>query len=132
MNALSEGKILGISPEGTRTNDGKLIQGNPGIIAIAQKSGATIIPVACFGAEEFRMNIKRLKRTKIVIKVGEPFKLKSDQAFPNREMRRAMTDEIMFRLAFLLPEKYRGYYSDLDNATSKYLVKSDVQLVNKV
>jgi hypothetical protein len=30
-------------------------------------------------------------------------------------------DEMMYQLAKLLPEKYRGEYGDIENATEKYL-----------
>ena len=33
-----------------------------------------------------------------------------------------MTSEIMYQLAALLPPQNRGFYADLENATSKYLV----------
>jgi hypothetical protein len=33
-----------------------------------------------------------------------------------------MVDEMMYRLAALLPEEYRGAYTDLENATSQYLL----------
>lgn len=121
IKALEESKILVISPEGTRTNDGKLIKGNPGILALAQKSGATIIPVVSFGAEEFHNNFRKLRRTRIEFVIGEPFKLLLDTPYPDRDARSQITDEMMYQLAILLPEKYRGYYSDLTKMTSNYL-----------
>jgi hypothetical protein len=36
-------------------------------------------------------------------------------------MRQAMTDEIMYQLAALLPPAYRGCYADLPLATETYL-----------
>ena len=41
--------------------------------------------------------------------------------YPKREERQLITDEIMFRLAKLLPEENRGYYSDLSKATTQFL-----------
>jgi hypothetical protein len=35
---------------------------------------------------------------------------------------RRMTAEAMYRLAALLPPGYRGVYSDLENATSQFIV----------
>jgi hypothetical protein len=32
-----------------------------------------------------------------------------------------MADEMMYRLAALIPERYRGEYAHLDQATEKYL-----------
>jgi hypothetical protein len=36
-------------------------------------------------------------------------------------VRQQMVDEMMYQLAMLLPPQYRGVYSDLANATEKYL-----------
>ncbi|MCJ7695500.1 MAG: 1-acyl-sn-glycerol-3-phosphate acyltransferase [Anaerolineaceae bacterium] len=121
LEALKQGKILCIAPEGTRTNDAKLIQGNPGIIAIAQKSGVPIIPVVSYGAEEFHDNYKKLIRTKIFFEVGKPFVLNLNSNYPDKAKRKAITDEIMYQMAIILPEKYRGYYSDLSKLSTNYL-----------
>jgi 1-acyl-sn-glycerol-3-phosphate acyltransferase len=126
IKALVEKKILVISPEGTRTNDGKLIKGNPGILALAQKSGATIIPVVCYGAEEFHENFRKLKRTRISFVIGKPFNLKMDTTYPDRDERNQITDEMMYQLAILLPEKYRGYYSDLSKMSTNYLQRTEI------
>ena len=37
-------------------------------------------------------------------------------------VRQQMTDEMMYRLAALLPAQYRGEYADMQNATERYLV----------
>ncbi len=63
LNALAEGKILVIAPEGTRTGDGRLQQGHPGIVTIALKANVPILPVAYYGSEHFWPNFKRLRRT---------------------------------------------------------------------
>jgi 1-acyl-sn-glycerol-3-phosphate acyltransferase len=126
IKALEENKILVISPEGTRTNDGKMIKGNPGILALAQKSGTTIIPVVCYGAEEFHNNFRKLKRTRVNFVIGEPFRLKLDTSYPDRETRNQITDDMMYQLAILLPEKYRGYYSDLSKMSTNYLQRTEV------
>lgn len=126
IKALEEHKILAISPEGTRTNDGKLIKGNPGILALAQKSGAPIIPIVCYGAEEFHNNFRKLKRTRINFVIGKPFRLNLDTAYPDKYMRNQITDEMMYQLALLLPEKYRGYYSEMSRMTTHYLQSTEV------
>ena len=38
-----------------------------------------------------------------------------------RPVRQAITDEIMYRIAALLPEEYRGEYAKLEKATQTYL-----------
>ena len=41
-------------------------------------------------------------------------------------MRQEMADEIMYQLAALLPEQYRGEYTDLSQMTTQYLNFDDV------
>jgi hypothetical protein len=65
--------------------------------------------------------MKGFTRTPFTIRVGKPFRLKTNSTLPSKEERERMTDEIMFQMAGLLPPEYRGYYSDLANATKDYL-----------
>ena len=39
----------------------------------------------------------------------------------NKEVSQQVVDEMMWQVAALLPPFYRGYYSNLDQATEKYL-----------
>ena len=70
----------------------------------------------------FLSNLKHLKRTDFHIRVGEPFKLDPGGERVTKEVRQQMVDEMMYRMAAMLPEYYRGAYADLENATEKYLV----------
>lgn len=121
LRALSEGNILAVAPEGTRSGDGRLEKGHPGIVTLALRSGAPILPVVCYGGEAFWGNFRRLKRTVFNLVVGHHFFLIAEPGPLTREIRRAMVDEIMFQLAGLLPEPYRGKYSDIERATERYL-----------
>ena len=121
LEALKQGKILAIAPEGTRSGHGKLGHGLPGIVTLAQHSDAPILPLAYYGSERFRDNINRLKRTDFHIRVGKVFKLCFPSEKLDREARNIMVDEIMYQLALLLPEEYRGYYSDLSKKTTNYI-----------
>ena len=121
MAALDEGKILVIAPEGKRTGDGRLIQGHPGIVTMALKSKAPILPVIYYGNENFWANVKRLRRTDFHVKVGRPFFLNRRGSPASKAVRRQMVDEIMFQLARLLPEENRGFYKDLSKASETYL-----------
>jgi 1-acyl-sn-glycerol-3-phosphate acyltransferase len=121
LNALEGGDILAVAPEGTRTYDGRLISGRPGIVLIALRSGAPILPVAHWGGEEFSKNIKRLKRTDFHIRVGKPFTLDSKGEKVNGKIRQEMVDEIMLQIASLMPEEYRGQYTYNTLPPQKYL-----------
>ena len=118
---LEAGQILAVAPEGTRSGHGRLGRGYPGVVMLALRSGAPLLPIAYYGGECFRQNITRLRRTDFHIVVGQPFYLEAGGVQMTRVVRRQMVDEIMYQLAALLPPAYRGHYSNLDAATEGYL-----------
>ncbi len=121
LEALERGFIVGIAPEGTRSQSKALQRAHPGVVLLAMHSGAPLIPVAHWGGENFLNDLQRLKRTDFHIRVGEPFRLDSGGERLTREIRQQMADEMMYRLAKLIPERYRGDYADLTSATEQYL-----------
>ena len=112
--ALKEEKILIILPEGTRSRDGKLIAGKPGVSILAQHSHAPILPVVYFGGEALSENLKHLRRTPFKIVVGNPFLINTRGKRITSEVRQEIADEIMYQLAALLPMEYRGVYAEYD------------------
>lgn len=115
MIALMEaGKCLIIAPEGTRSRSGSLIEGKPGVAYLAARSGFPIIPVGITGTEDKTIlrNIKRFKKSTVTLTGGKPFVI---PPLPNKDRDAALrnaTDEVMCRIAALLPETYRGIYKD--------------------
>jgi len=122
LDVLEQGMIFVIAPEGTRNKTGILIKAHPGIVTLAMRSGAPLLPIVHWGGENFLSTLKSLKRTDFHIRVGEPFKLDSGGERVTKEVRQQMVDEMMYRMAAMLPEYYRGAYADLENATEKYLI----------
>lgn len=121
IDTLNKGNILAIAPEGTRNKTGALIKAQPGVVTLALRSGAPLMPIVHWGGENFTNNIKRLKRTDFHVRVGEPFKLDTRGERVTHEVRQQMVDEMMYRLAAMLPENYRGAYAKLEDSTGKYL-----------
>jgi 1-acyl-sn-glycerol-3-phosphate acyltransferase len=121
LAALAKGHILAVAPEGTRSGDGRLRNGQPGVVMLALRSGAPILPVAYYGGERFRHNLPRLRRTDFRVRIGRPFFLDTHGEQVTGDLRRIMVDEIMYQVAALLPEEYRGYYHNMDNLSSNYL-----------
>ncbi len=112
FQAIDEASFLVIAPEGTRTNEGVLNRGKPGVAYIAYRKQVPVLPITTEGFELFWSNLKRLKRTVITISVGEPFEFHQITGRLSPELRQELTDEMMLRLACLLPEDRRGYYRD--------------------
>jgi 1-acyl-sn-glycerol-3-phosphate acyltransferase len=122
LQVLREGHVMLISPEGTRTKSGTLEAPHEGAALIAVKSGAPILPVAMWGGKKFWHNLNRLRRTPVGMRVGEPLSVVPLQGKPTREILRAITDEVMYYIARLLPSEYRGRYSDVDHVRPRYVL----------
>lgn len=118
--ALKAGYIFGIAPEGTRNVTGRLKRAHPGAVLLALHAGVPLQPVAHWGGEDFRTNLPRLKRTDFHIRVGEPFCLDVEGVRVTKEIRQQIVDEMMYRLAALLPKEYRGEYADVPNFERQY------------
>jgi 1-acyl-sn-glycerol-3-phosphate acyltransferase len=118
--ALAQGHILAMAPEGTRSAVGRLQRGHPGVVTLALRSGAPLLPVGYYGGEAFWPNVRRLARTDFHIVVGQPFRLRA-KGVVRGPLRQQITDEIMYQLAALLPHAYRGYYADLNQASAEHL-----------
>jgi 1-acyl-sn-glycerol-3-phosphate acyltransferase len=109
---MQSGKLLGIAPEGTRSKTGALIPGKTGVAYLADKAGVPIIPSAITGTHNGIRKVFMLKRPKIVIRFGKPFMLSPvDRSNRDASLKRN-TDEIMCRIAAMLPPSYRGVYAD--------------------
>lgn len=121
LDLLKSGHVLVIAPEGTRSGDGCLQRGRPGVVLLALRSGAPVLPMAYYGAERLWHNVARLRRTDYHIRVGRPFYLDTGGARVTRHVRQQIVDEIMVQMAALLPPAYRGYYADLTATTNTYL-----------
>jgi 1-acyl-sn-glycerol-3-phosphate acyltransferase len=111
LDVLEKGRMLNVMPEGRRSHDGTLGRGQAGIVAIALRSRAPIIPIAQYGSESFWPNLKRGRRTEVHFRVGDVFTLREPAPGEARAMRAEAAEEIMRALAALLPEAYRGEYA---------------------
>ncbi|MDX9863447.1 MAG: lysophospholipid acyltransferase family protein [Anaerolineaceae bacterium] len=109
IEALDAGQALGIAPEGTRSNTGGLIEGKPGTILLAIKAQAPVVPTGLSGTEFISKNW--WKRPRLTIRFGAPFTLPPLSRENRNQQMQTSTDEMMCRIAALLPEQYRGVYA---------------------
>jgi 1-acyl-sn-glycerol-3-phosphate acyltransferase len=108
---LRDGEAIGMFPEGHRSRGKGLLEPFPGTALIALRSGATILPVAVTGTEAVRTPLVLLRNPHLKVVIGEPFTLPAPVRVNSAAVREG-TDEIMRRIAALLPPRYRGVYSD--------------------
>lgn len=114
LRRLQQGQILTITPEGTRSKSGNLIQAKPGGIYLAWKTGVPILPVAITGTEDavVKDRLKHFKRLNIKMVAGMPFTLPPIEGKDREAAVQEYTDEVMRRIAALLPPERRGFYAD--------------------
>ncbi len=113
LRRLQQGQVLTITPEGTRSKSGNLIQAKPGGIYMAWKAGVPILPVAITGTEDAVVmeRLRHLKRLNIKLVVGPSFTLPTIERKDRDAAMQEFTDEVMCRIAALLPEQRRGFYA---------------------
>jgi len=119
--ALAERQILVVAPEGTRSKTGHLQRGKPGFSLLASEAKSPIQPMAFYGGEVIWDNMQRLVRTDFHVRVGEIYQLKPGLDIRDKEVRQGVTDETMWLIAALLPEEYRGFYSEPRINSLQYL-----------
>ncbi|MCL5257553.1 MAG: 1-acyl-sn-glycerol-3-phosphate acyltransferase [Chloroflexi bacterium] len=112
LGVLKDGGVLCLFPEGHRSRTGQLLRGQPGAALIAARTGATILPLGIAGGREGLLGkpVPLLGR-KISVCIGEPFHLPKVQGRLDRETAQQLADEMMMKIAELLPPEKRGVYA---------------------
>jgi 1-acyl-sn-glycerol-3-phosphate acyltransferase len=111
LSHLLKGGVLGVSPEGTRSQvTHALISGQNGAAFLATRSDATILPVAVWGTESALRQLGRLHRPEVHLRIGRPFRLPAARHARGPQLE-GFTEQIMCAIAALLPESYRGVYT---------------------
>lgn len=129
---LQEGNVLAISPEGTRGRSEEreiLKPAKTGIIYIARRTGEDIpiVPIAIWGTEGILPLIEEknippsqrfsFKRAVIQVRIGQPYE--EHYSLPagriTSEQMKPLADGLMLRIRDLLPEKYHGYYENIES-----------------
>lgn len=107
---IKSGTALGIAPEGTRSNNGQLAEAKDGAAMLAMQLQVPVVPVGITGTEDMFKKLGKLQIPRITAKFGRAFVLPKLTAENRAEQLKHATDEIMCRIAVLLPEQYRGFY----------------------
>jgi 1-acyl-sn-glycerol-3-phosphate acyltransferase len=109
---LRNGYMFGITPEGTRSTTGALVEGKPGAAYLVSIGQVPVLPVGVTGTENGLASLRRLKRLQMTIRFGKPFNLPPLDPRDRDRSLEANTVEIMCRIAALLPPKYHGEYAN--------------------
>jgi 1-acyl-sn-glycerol-3-phosphate acyltransferase len=113
-DVLSEGGVLGIYPEGTRSPDGRLYRGHTGVARLALQCAAPVVPVGMTGTTEIQPIGSRMMRPfkKVRVAFGAPLKLGhgADSSADPLVLRR-IADELMFEIRGLTGQDYVNRYA---------------------
>jgi 1-acyl-sn-glycerol-3-phosphate acyltransferase len=97
---LAEGWALGIFPEGTHRGSGTSREAKSGVVVLALRSGAPVLPIH---VGKLPGPLSRLRGQKLHIFVGEPIQL--DPALRGGPAYRAAADEVMHTI-YALPKRH--------------------------
>lgn len=113
VRLLSEGKLLGIYPEGTRSPDGRLYKGKTGVARMALQAEVPVIPMAMIGTDRVNpIGSKMWRPHRIRLVIGRPLDFSRYEGMAgDRFVERSMTDEIMYRLMELSGQEYVDIYA---------------------
>jgi len=112
LEALEDGAVFGLSPEGTRSRVGALIKARDGTAYLASRADVPIVPVGLVNTDRLGSNMAHFRRTHVEARIGKPFQLPVTGARPKGNELAACTHLIMVQIAALLPQRYWGYYSE--------------------
>ncbi len=115
LAVLEGGGVLGVAPEGTRSPTGALQKGRSGAAFMAYRTGAGLVPVVITGQKGVFPLWHGFRRALVRVRYGPPFVTPppSVEGKVSAVDARAFTEEIMYRLAVMLPQVYRGEYADV-------------------
>lgn len=103
VRLIKEGKAVVIYPEGTRTMDGRLQPGKPGIGVIVEETGCPVVPAYIQGAHQaLPPGTSRVRFHPIRVTFGEPINFSKDaQELKGKEFYRHVSRTVMERIAEL-------------------------------
>ena len=118
IKLVKKGESLLIFPEGTRSRVGSLIEAKKGIVLIARMTGAPIVPIGLHGTEKLLpinqdgdMSSEAFNYADVHINIGEQFEISArSKEQSKKDYESQVTENIMKKIAALLPEAYRGVY----------------------
>ncbi|MDH3393195.1 MAG: 1-acyl-sn-glycerol-3-phosphate acyltransferase [Desulfobulbaceae bacterium] len=102
---IAAGTSVIIFPEGTRSEDGKLLPFKSGTMVLAIKAGVPVVPMAIVGTHAILPKGRLLAKSgRVVIRIGEPIKTSGYKVKQKHELAERLQDAV----AALLAEEERA------------------------
>lgn len=115
LAAINAGHPLLLAPEGRRSHKPGMRRGLPGLAYLIDRAAVPVVPVGISGAtDDFLSQALRGKRPTIRMHIGAPLRLPAitGKGAQRRAARQRNVDQVMLKIAELLPEEYRGVYAN--------------------
>ncbi len=106
---LRENKALVVFPEGTVERQEQMIAAHPGVAVIAVRANALVVPIALSGTRRI-LRSHGGWRPSVCMRIGTPYMPALPKDTPRKAGMQVLTDEMMNKIAGMLPEEQRGVY----------------------
>ena len=111
LDHLSEGGVLGVFPEGTRSRTGALQRPQMGAAFLALSADAPVLPMAVTGLYGLRPALSTFfRRPHVRVRIGAPLSFPTSEGAMDRAALREAGQRMMNAIAALMPEELRGSY----------------------
>ena len=110
---LREGKALVVFPEGTVERQERMIPAYTGTAMLAVRTGVSVMPIAHYGTRRILRSF-RIWFPKVYIKIGKPYIPKLPSDVSRKVGLHYITEDMMTRIAEMLPEEQRGLYGKVE------------------
>ena len=109
VSYLRENKALVVFPEGTVERQEQMIAAHTGVAVIAIRANALVVPVALTGSRRI-LRSHGGWRPQVCLSIGTPYIPALPEGSPRKAGMQTITDEMMDKIADMLPVEQRGVY----------------------
>jgi len=108
---LRAGKALMVFPEGTVARQERMLAAHTGVAMLAIRSGATVLPIAHCGTRRVLRSL-RIWFPRVGICIGKQYTPYLPEGVSRKIALQMVTEDIMTRIAEMLPVEQRGVYGN--------------------
>lgn len=109
---LRQGRAVAIFPEGAVAQHERLLAAHTGVAMLALRSGAPLLPIAHRGTRRIFVG-RRIWLPRVDVQIGRPYVPCVPEGVSRKAVLRIVTEDLMLRIARMLPPEDRGAYAML-------------------